>query len=52
MPPRSLCEQHAVRCYASALGMYERSRWNHIVDHIHLTLAKQLMKLGYGHSTT
>jgi hypothetical protein len=34
-----------VRCYASALGQYEGTRWRHITDHVHTTLARQLMKL-------
>ena len=40
-------EKHAVRCYASALGLYEGSGWRHALDHIHLNLGRQLLLLGH-----
>jgi len=40
-------ERHAVRCYASALALYEGSWWEHALDHIHLNLGRQLLLLGH-----
>ena len=46
-PPPHQQERHAVRCYASALGLYEGTGWRHVLDHVHGTLGKQLLQLGH-----
>ena len=39
-------DKHAVRCYATAVGVYQDQKWINIDDHINFILARQLYSLG------
>lgn len=39
-------KRQAIRCYASTLGLYQDSSWRYILEDIHSTLGRELLKLG------